>query len=152
MRAGEHDSSNRPLRVMHVLGGRVRSGVETFLLTLAEVQRREGHEPIFVPLAEGPFTEEARDLGFRIVPLLKRRRLDVLSIPRLARLIRDHKPDVLHSYAVNGAFYACPAGRMLGFPAHVGHFQADTEESLEDVIRWRLPRSLANKYHIWLTR
>ncbi|MEE8450753.1 MAG: glycosyltransferase [Thermoguttaceae bacterium] len=145
-------NASRPLRVMHVFGGRVRSGVETSILTLAGGQREDGDEVILTPLGNGSFTTEARDLGFTVEPLDKRRRYDLLSIPRLARLIRRRRIDIVHSHAINGAFYACPAGRLAGVRAQVSHFRGDTAATLEDVYRNELPRRMALKYHLWLTR
>ena len=148
----ETETRLRSLRVMHVFGGRVRSGVETSILTLAGGQRQGLGEVVLVPLAEGAFTGEARDLGFTVAPLNKKRRYDVFSIPRLARIIKQHRIDILHSHAVNGSFYACPAGRLAGVRGQVCHFHAPTTESLEDVYRWKLPRVAAYRYHLWLTR
>lgn len=142
----------RSARVMHVFGGRIRSGVETFVLKLAEMQRDVLGEVILTPLADGPFAEESRSLGFTVVPLGKKRRFDVFSVPRLARIIKEHRVDIVHSHAINGTFYASPAGRMARVGGHVCHFHAPTVESLEDIWRWKLPRVLAYRYHLRLTR
>ena len=56
------DRRLQSVRVMHVFGGRVRSGVETFVLTLAAVQRKVLGEVILTPLADGPFVEAIRSL------------------------------------------------------------------------------------------
>ena len=142
----------RPLRVMHVFGGRILSGVETSILTLSAGQRDHVDEVVLVPLAEGSFDVEARRRGFTVDPLNKRCRYDVAQIPKLARMIKRHRIDLVHSHAVNGAFYACPAGRLARVRAQVCHFRAPTAASLEDVYRWNLLRVLADKYHRWLTR
>jgi glycosyltransferase involved in cell wall biosynthesis len=138
--------------VAHVFGGRVRSGVESVVLDLAEGLREEGGHAILVPLAEGPFTREAHDLGFDVQPLAKKRRYDLSSIPRLARLLRRGRVDILHSHAVNGAFYACPAGRLAGIHTQVCTLHGDTKEHLRDVYRRTFPRILAHKYLLWLTQ
>jgi glycosyltransferase involved in cell wall biosynthesis len=148
--AGE--TAARPLRVMHVFGGRVRSGVEAVVLDFVDCLLRAGGEAVLVPLAEGPFVQQARDLGFTVHSLAKKRRYDVIRIPKLARLIKQHSIDIVHSHAVNGAFYGCPAGRMAHVPGQVSTFHAGTKETLADVYRWELPRTLAHRYHIWVTR
>jgi glycosyltransferase involved in cell wall biosynthesis len=138
--------------VLHVFGGAVRSGVESVVLDQADGLRRRGGEPLLVPLAEGTFSEEARDLGFTVLPLEKRRRYDLFSIPRLAALIRDSRPDIVHSHAVNGAFYACPAALLAGVRHQVSTFHGDTREHLRDVYRNPLPRLLAHRYYLLLAR
>lgn len=148
----ERDRSLHPLRVMHVLGGRMRSGVESVVLDLADGLRRRGGEPILVPLADGLFTEEARSRGFQVEPLQKRFHGDLFSIVRLARLIKRLGIDILHSHAHNGAFYACPAGRLAGLRGQVSTVHIDTQQSTADFFRWRLPCALTARYYIWLMR
>jgi len=151
-RSTDSEGPARPLRVMHVLGGRMRSGVESVVLDLADGLRRHGGEPLLVPLAEGEFTEEARDRGFRVEPLEKRFHGDVLSIPRLTRMIKRHQIDVLHSHAHNGAFYGCPAGRLARGCEQVSTVHIDTEKSTADFFRWKLPCKLTARCYVWLMR
>ena len=141
-----------PIRVMHVIGGQTRSGMETAVLNLADAQRLAGHDVIITPLAGEAFIEEACDLGFTVEPLNKKRRYDFMAILRLLRIIKDLRIDVLHSHAVNGAFYASPAAQMAGVGAHVCTFHADTREALCDAYRREWPRDLAYRYYLWLTR
>lgn len=137
---------------MHVFGGRIRSGVESVVLELAEQLRQNGGEPILVPLVDGPFSDEARSVGFTVVPLNKRYHLDLFSIYKMHRLIREYRPDIIHSHAINGAFYACLAGPFEKQVAQVTTVHIDTKQSLVDAIRWSPPRSMAAAYHQWLMR
>lgn len=141
----------RPLRVMHVMGGLIRSGVDSIILTLAEGLHQIGGEAVLVPLVEGRITEEARDLGLKVDPLGKKFRYDLFSIPRLARLIMQHRIDILHSWEVNGAFYACPAGRLAGV-TQVNSWQIDPRESLKQIYRSEFLPQLAFRYYLWLMR
>jgi len=140
-----------PLRVMHVMGGLIRSGVDSIILTLAEGLRQIGGEAVLVPLVKGRIAEEAGELGLTVDPLGKKFRYDLFSILKLARLIKKHKIDILHSWEVNGAFYACPAGRLAGV-AQVNSWQIDPRESLKQIYRRRLFRQLSFRYYIWLMR
>jgi glycosyltransferase involved in cell wall biosynthesis len=137
---------------MHVFGGAVRSGVESVVLSLADAVRDAGGSVIMTPLVDGEFTAELRELGYRVEPLGKKRRLDFFSIPRLAGIIRRCRPDIVHCHAVNGAFYACPAGRMAGCRSLVATFHAHTAESLLDAYRWPVLRRLAHRYHVLVSR
>jgi glycosyltransferase involved in cell wall biosynthesis len=146
------DFSWSQLRVMHVFGGHVRSGVESIVLDLADGLRGKGGLPILVPLKDGPFADEARDLGFVVWPLGKKRRYDLARIPAATRLIRRGQVHVLHSHAVNGAFYAVPAGRLAGVRSQICTFHGDAREHLRDVYRRSLPRALSHRYFLALAR
>ncbi len=137
---------------MHVFGGHVRSGVETFILALTKRLAERQHEVILTPLATGEFIDEAGAMGFNVKPLEKRGRYDLASIPRLASMIKRYQIDILHSHAVNGAFYAVPAAWLAGLKTHVSHYHVNTAQSLADVYRSRWPRIMAHRYHLRLTR
>lgn len=141
----------RPLRVMYVMGGLIRSGVDSIILTLAEGLHQIGGEAVLVPLVKGRIAEEARDLGLTVDPLGKIFRYDLFSILKLARLIKKHQIDILHSWEVNGAFYACPAGRLAGV-TQVNSWQIDPRESLKQIYRRRFFRHLSFRYYLWLMR
>jgi len=139
-----------PLRVMHVMGGRVRSGVDSVVLSLAEALQQAGGEPIITPLWEGfRIAKEAEEKGFIVDSLDKRRRYDLLSIPRLARLIRKNRVHILHSHEANAAFYAGPAARMAGV-AHVNSYHLDVRDSLKQVYRKDIFIRLTRRYYLWL--
>jgi len=141
----------RPLRVMQVMGGVVRSGVDSVVLTLADGLRPLGVETVFTPLGEGRLAQEARSLGFAVDSLAKKRRYDLLSFHRLASLIRRERVDIVNSHELNGAFYACPAARLAGV-AHVNSYHLDVRESLKQVYRWGGAIWLSYQYYLLLMR
>ncbi len=136
---------------MCVMGGVIRSGVDSVILTLSEGLRRQGHVPVITPLGSGLIAEEARDLGFIVDPLAKKRRFDFASLPRLAGMIRKHRIDILHSHELNGAFYACNAGVLAGV-TQVNSWHIPPMESLKQNFRTRTIPWLTFRYYIWLMR
>jgi len=132
-----------PLRVMYVMGGVIRSGVDSVVLTLSEGLRRRGHVPVISPLGTGLIAQEAREMGFIVDPLAKRRRFDVASIPRLGGMIRRHRVHIVHSHEFNGAFYACNAGLLAG-AAQVNSWHIPPLESFKQSFR-------RNRAIPWLT-
>ena len=140
-----------PLRVMFVMGGVIRSGVDSVILTLAEGLRRRGHIPVITPLGTGLVAREAAESGFTVAPLAKKRRVDVASIPRLAGMVRRHRIHILHSHELNAAFYACHAGILAGV-TQVNSWHIPPVESLKQ--NWRNPTvpRLAHRYYLWLMR
>jgi glycosyltransferase involved in cell wall biosynthesis len=143
--------AGRPLRVMQVMGGLIRSGVDSVVLTLAEGMRPMGVETVFAPLGEGRLAREARALGFMVDSLAKKRRYDVLSFHRLAGLIRKHRVDLVNSHELNGAFYAAPAARLAGV-AHVNSYHLDVRESLKLVYRRQAAIRASYRTYLFLMR
>ena len=139
------------MRVMYVMGGVVRSGVDSVILTLSEGLRKLGHVPVISPLGVGLIAEEARQRGFTVAPLAKQRRFDVASIPRLASMIRRHRIDIVHSHEFNGAFYACPAGRLAGV-AQVNSWHIPPTESLKQNVRGKAVPWLIFRHYLWQMR
>lgn len=136
---------------MHVMGGVIRSGVDSVILTLSEGLRRLGGVPVITPLGIGLISEEARALGFIVDPLAKKRRVDVLSIPRLVRLIKKHRIDIIHSHESNGAFYACHAGWLAGV-TQVNSWHIPPTESLKQNYRGKIFPWMWFQYYLWLMR
>ncbi len=139
------------MRVMHVFGGRYRSGVESIVLAIAGGACAAGHEVILTPLATRDGFKEGTDVGCVVDALDKRGSLSIGSIRRLARKIRSRGVDLVHSHAVNGAFYASPAARLAKVK-HVHTVHVDTKQSLLDVCRAAWPRSVAHWMHTRLAR
>jgi len=136
---------------MFVMGGVIRSGVDSVILTLSEGLRRRGHVPVITPLGTGLIAQEARERGFTVDPLAKKRRFDVASVPRLAGMIRRHRIHILHSHEINGAFYACNAGVLAGV-TQVNSWHIPPMESLRQNFRNRTIPCLTHRYYLWLMR
>lgn len=87
------------MKVVHqILSGEIAGG-QRVALSIAQGTRERGHEPLFFSPAPGPFLEHLEREGFRtrIVPLGGAHRLD--GAARLARALRQERPDVLHTHA-----------------------------------------------------
>jgi glycosyltransferase involved in cell wall biosynthesis len=79
-----------------VVASGVVTGAERIALFIAETLRADGHH-VVVCLRAGPLAHEAADRGLAswILPLRSAR--DVRSLVRLARLLRRHRIDVVHT-------------------------------------------------------
>ena len=75
-------------------------GAERQLVLLAKGLRERGHDVVVATFySGGPLEKELREAGVRIRPLQKRGRWDVpVFLFRLARVLREERPDILHSY------------------------------------------------------
>ncbi len=90
------------MRVTFLIRSLSIGGAERQLIVLAKGLHERGHRVLIATFyGGGPLEEELRETGVAVRDLGKRGRWDVLSfLPLLIRLIREEKPDVLHSHLV----------------------------------------------------
>lgn len=120
------------LRILHVLGGLNRGGVETWLLNVMRaIDRRRLEMHFLVHTAEpGAYDAAVRDLGGRITPCPNP------SSPwrygrALRRVLREHGPyDVVHSHVHHFSGHVLGIARSAGVPVRIAH--SHTDSSLED--------------------
>jgi glycosyltransferase involved in cell wall biosynthesis len=119
------------LQVVEILASLRRAGAETVAVSLARGLDRSRFECAVVSLydafADG-FEPVLADSGVTVMHLGKRRGFDPRIYPRLARILRELRPDVIHthSYVLR---YAWPArlAAGVGTIVHTVHNVADRE-------------------------
>jgi glycosyltransferase involved in cell wall biosynthesis len=138
-------TGDRPLRVVLVIsnleyGGAQRQVVEvTNAVDPSRVDVIVCSLSSFVPLAD---TLHRRD-RLRVIP--KRFKYDMTVIPRLARLLREYRADVVHSYLFDADIATRVAGRIASTALVVGS-ERNTDYTLKKVQRgaYRLTRGLVD--------
>jgi glycosyltransferase involved in cell wall biosynthesis len=113
----------RPLRVLHVLGGLNRGGVERWLIELARRLDRRTiqfdfvvHEP-----QSGVYESEIRDLGSQVLRCMPPSNPLVYS-RRFLGLLRRHGPyDVVHSHVHCFSGLIMYIAKIAGVPGRVSH-------------------------------
>ena len=88
------------MKVMFLIPVLVYGGAERQLVVLAKGLHARGHKVVVAPFySGGPLEQELLEAGVRIRPLQKRGRWDLLPfLFRLARVMREERPEILHSY------------------------------------------------------
>ncbi|HPA91982.1 MAG TPA: glycosyltransferase, partial [Quisquiliibacterium sp.] len=87
------------MRIVHVVESLDMGGAEQMVVTLARMQRAQGHDVSVVCLFnEGVLAEEARAAGVPVDACAKRPGLDLRAVRRMRRFIAGARPDVLHSH------------------------------------------------------
>ena len=111
--------SDKRLSIMHVIARLNVGGAALHVLQLAHEQERRGHQVVVVAgtLAEGEESMEyvADELGVRVLklPALQRPlsvRADTSAILQLRELIRQRRPDVLHTHTAKAGADRAPWG------------------------------------------
>ena len=118
----------RPPRVLHIVGGMVRGGIETWLMNILRHRDPAQCQMDFIvhTTEPGPYDDEARRLGSRIFPCLSPARPWEYA-RNFRRILETHGPfDVVHSHVhlFNGFTMRC--ARRAGIPVRIAHSHVDT--------------------------
>ena len=108
-------------RVLHVAKVAGISGSENHLLLLLPALRQRGLDVRFAMLHEdepgaAEFAARLEAHGITVDRIRLRRALSPLAFARLVRIIRRHRPAIVHTHLVHADFHALPAGRLTRVP------------------------------------
>jgi glycosyltransferase involved in cell wall biosynthesis len=113
------------MRVLHVITGLAAGGAEQQLRLL--LPRLPADCAVVTLTNPGIVAEAIAGDGIRVVDLGMRGNRDLAALPRLARLIRDGRYDIVHTHLYRATVYGRIAARLAGVRAVVS-----TEHSLGD--------------------
>ena len=126
-------------RVLHLIWSFQIGGAEKFVLNMARRTDRSRYTPAICALGEGPLREEADSLGIPVFQVERGR--TPVTLARLCRVIRKHKPDLIHAHSLAPGFYGALAGALCRVPVLTtrhGRPEESTERSLFRLISNRL--------------
>jgi glycosyltransferase involved in cell wall biosynthesis len=125
-------------------------GADKQLLLAAEEMRRRGDEVLIASLTPlGPMGLEARSLGIPVHSLGMRRGVpDPRGLVRLIRLVRDWKPDVLHSHMIHANLLARAARLFVRIPALISTIHNIYEGGALWMAAYRLTNRLVDRMTI----
>jgi len=111
-----HGASDVPLVIHIATGGEDVGGVTQHLWTLTPHLERSGFRVEVVFLGGGSLLQQARERGIDASAVRKRGRGDLLTIPRLSRLLRRRRPVLVHTHTLSTNFYGRFAALLAGVP------------------------------------
>ena len=118
------------MRILQVIPYFCFGGAETMCENLTYALLEQGHQVSVVSLyaERTPISERMEQAGVQITYLDKKLGLDVSMIPKLAKIIRQQKPDVVHTH-LDVIKYAVAAAKIAGVKkcVHTVHNVADKE-------------------------
>lgn len=123
--------SKKPIRILHVLGGMNRGGVETWLMhILRHIDRERFYFDFLVHTTEPcAYDEEIRELGSQIIPCLKPSRPWCYAM-NFARILKEHGPyDVVHSHVHHYSGFVLWLAHKAGVHIRISHSHSDTSQS-----------------------
>jgi glycosyltransferase involved in cell wall biosynthesis len=116
----ETAADGRPLHVCHAVLRLDVGGLERVVLHLVREARRDGNRVSVLCLERpGTLAGMAEALGARVVSVDKPPGFRPGIVPRIANVLRDLRPDVVHTHQVGALLYAGPAARRARVPVVV---------------------------------
>jgi glycosyltransferase involved in cell wall biosynthesis len=121
-------SAAKPMRILHVLGAFGHGGIEIWLMNMLRAIDRSRFQFDFAVDSPdpGPFDEEVRQLGGRIIPYVPPQRNPWAFRRRMTALLRHNGPyDIVHSHVhfMSGSILKVAAS--CGIPRRIAHSHAD---------------------------
>jgi len=145
-------SARRQIRILHIVGGMGRGGVETWLMHVLRHADRERFQMDFLvhTARPCPYDDEVRALGGNIIPCLDPAR--PWSYARNFRrvLAAQGRYDIVHSHVHHYSGYVLRLARRSGVPVRIAHSHLDvTPGDAAANARRRLYLALARR---WIRR
>ncbi|MFC1590523.1 glycosyltransferase [Candidatus Omnitrophota bacterium] len=107
---------NRKIKVLYFLNSTVRAGVEEHVLQLIDRLDKKRFEPLLV-CPQGLIDLLKGDLGrmhARYYPICIRRWRHIKAIASFLKVLRDEKPDIVHTHLFFASFFAAPISKVAG--------------------------------------
>lgn len=93
-------------KVLHIFASKSWGGGEQYVYDLAMRQKADGRKVVLVARRKGAVLSRIKDKGFVVYTLSLAGLCDVVSILKLASIIRKERPDVVHTHNFKDAFQA----------------------------------------------
>lgn len=135
--------------VAYVIPSLEIGGSESKVVELAQGLDKTKYEPIIITISKmGPLLEKAKNSNIRVFSVNKKGKFDLFVVNRIARLLKEHKVDIVQVFTSTGKLW----GRLAAFKAKI-KVVISTEESLfrnKPMDRF-LERRLAKKTSVIIT-
>ena len=121
-------TNQHPIRILHVVGGMNRGGVETWLMHVLRNIDRDRFQMDFLVHTEKPcpYDDEARALGSKIIPCLSPSK-PWLYGRNFKRILREYGPyDIVHSHVHHFSGYVLYLAKQAGVAVRIAHSHNDT--------------------------
>lgn len=126
--ANQTSTNQRPIRILHVVGGMTRGGIETWLMhVLRHIDRARFQMDFLVHTTEPcSYDDEVRSLGSRIISC-PRVSQPLLYGSDFKRILRENGSyDIVHSHVQHFNGYVLRLAKEAGVPIRISHSHNDT--------------------------
>lgn len=129
------------MRVLYYTDSLRIGGKERQLVELLKGLKQNGAlEVLLVCMDRGEFYEpDVKALSIPLRYLLRDARWDPLILHKFYRLVKEFKPDVIHTNSMMSSAYALPIAKLFGIPLINGSIRNCYQQQ---TLRWKLERAL----------
>lgn len=118
------------MKVLHLLQSNRFSGAENVVFQIIRMFQNDDVEMLYCS-RDGQIREAAAEHGVCFVPIGE------LSIKEVKRVIREHKPDIIHAHDMRAGFVASCACRKIPLVSHIHNNSFDSRGlSVKSVAYW----------------
>ncbi|HIK03583.1 MAG TPA: glycosyltransferase family 1 protein [Trichormus sp. M33_DOE_039] len=131
-------TQQRPIRILHVVGGMVRGGIETWLMHILRHIDRDRFQMDFLVHTTEPcaYDEEIRSLGSQIISCPLQRKYPWVYAANIKRILREFGPyDIVHSHLHHFSGYVLYLAKQAGVPVRIAHSHNDTSAQEKGLYR-----------------
>ncbi len=121
-------ADQRPVQILHVVGGMNRGGIETWLMHVLRHIDRDRFQMDFLVHTTQPcaYDDEIRALGSKITPCLYPSQ-PWLYARNFRQIVREYGPyDLVHSHVHHFSGYVLRLAQQAGIPVRIAHSHMDT--------------------------
>jgi len=151
---GVRNRVDSPLCITHVAGVLDAGGLERIIVDLLRFARARGHRPSVICLERpGILADQVESLGIPLLCAHKKPGLRWSTVERVRQLLRQLKPDVVHTHDIGALLYTGPAARRERVPVvvHTEHIDnvaksRSLNRKFRTRLQWRLAGSFASRF------
>lgn len=133
----KRDLAMAPIRVLHVVNGDHYAGAERVQDLLALRLPDHGYVVAFATLKQGLFAAKRKSASSVLHETPMRGRADLSTPWRIARLVREHRYQLIHTHTARSAMVGRMAAMLTGVPM-VHHVHSPTARDTESALRNRV--------------
>ena len=104
------------MKVLHLISGGDTGGAKPHVHSLVRSLSQHNVQVCLACFMEGPFYQEALDLGLNVVLLKQAHRYDLSVLKAIVRMVRDGDYDILHAHGARANFLVALVKGRLGVP------------------------------------
>lgn len=143
-----HETFQRPIKVIHVIGGGEFGGAEQHILDLLTVMKQHGVQGKVVCFYEASFSQALRERGIPVT-VLDYGRFDIRLARGLRKLFHQEKPDLIHTHGVKANFFARLAARNIDNVPLVTTVHSLLKFDYEGVLAYKFASWMENSSRRW---
>ncbi len=113
---------NRKIKVFYLINSLCLGGAEKFLLSMVKYINKEKFKPIVCYIEKDEaLLNEFKKTKAELICLNLDNKLDIRSITRLFTVLKNHKPDILHTHLAYSSIIGRIIGKILKVPIIISH-------------------------------